>query len=51
MRYFDPINKNADVPDSYYDEPPGFKEMFDILNRSCDGLVKYLIAQYHLDET
>lgn len=50
MRHFDPANKDADVPDPYYGGKSGFEEMFDILNRSCNGLMKYLMAQHYFDE-
>jgi protein-tyrosine phosphatase len=49
MRYFDPLNKDADVPDPYYDGEKGFQEVFEILDRSSSTLLDFLI-QKHLNQ-
>lgn len=43
MRHFDAVEKNSDVPDPYYDGEQGFQEVFDILDRSVDELIDYLL--------
>ncbi len=40
MRYFDPIEKESDVPDPYYGGEQGFQEVFEILDRSIDNLLE-----------
>jgi protein-tyrosine phosphatase len=42
MREFDPQGKGKDVPDPYTGNQKEFQEVFDILNRSVDGLISYL---------
>lgn len=42
MRYFDPLAKNADVPDPYYGDDRDFQEVFEILDRSINQLLAYL---------
>ena len=49
MRYFDHFDKNADVPDPYYDGERGFQEVFEILDRSSASLLDFL-AQKHLNQ-
>lgn len=34
--------KGSDVPDPYYGGRHGFREVFDLLEDSCDGLIAYL---------
>ncbi|PIQ49309.1 MAG: protein tyrosine phosphatase [Cytophagales bacterium CG12_big_fil_rev_8_21_14_0_65_40_12] len=46
MRYFDPLDKNANVPDPYYDEEKGFQEVFEILYRSCASLLDFLVKKH-----
>ena len=48
MRYFDPENKGADVPDPYYGGSDGFEEMYQILDRSLDQLVVFLKEKHKL---
>ncbi len=43
MRYFDGIDKNADVPDPYYGGEQGFQEVFDILDRSVTNLIDSIL--------
>jgi protein-tyrosine phosphatase len=45
MRHFDPQAPDADVPDPYYGEYRGFEEVFDMLDRSCDGLLAFIQSQ------
>ncbi len=43
MREFDPQgNGELDVPDPYYGGPEGFEETFQIIKRSCEGLLEVL---------
>jgi protein-tyrosine phosphatase len=43
MREFDSQNRpNLDVPDPYYGGPDGFVSTFEIVKRSCEGLIKEL---------
>lgn len=39
MREYDPVDAGADVPDPYYGAPDGFEEVYQILARSCRGLL------------
>ena len=48
MRSFDPQNKNADVPDPYYGGEEGFQNVFEILYRSNQSFLNYLIEQHNL---
>jgi len=45
MRHFDTVEINSDVPDPYYGGEQGFQEVFDILNRSVDELIEYLLGK------
>ncbi len=42
MRDFDLESPGADVPDPYYGGDKGFQNVFDILDRSTDELLRYL---------
>ncbi len=43
MREFDPLGgKNAEVPDPYYGGLRGFEEVYEIIERSCRGLLEAL---------
>lgn len=42
MRYFDPEGKGLDVPDPYYGGKEGFDNMYQILDRSIDELMRFL---------
>jgi protein-tyrosine phosphatase len=43
MRVFDPqAEPNASVPDPYYDGIEGFEEVYQIVERSCQGLLSAL---------
>lgn len=48
MRHFDPIEKGADVPDPYYGDESGFKNVYDILDRSIDTLSQYIFSKHSL---
>lgn len=43
MRNFDSLGINQDVPDPYYGGENGFQEVFDILDRSTEGLLDHII--------
>jgi protein-tyrosine phosphatase len=43
MRDFDPLAKGKDVPDPWSGDENDFQEVFEILDRSTDGLVDYLM--------
>lgn len=45
MRDFDPQGKGKDVPDPYYGGQDGFEEMFQILDRSTDVLITFLLKK------
>jgi protein-tyrosine phosphatase len=42
LREFDPGGGRGDVPDPYYGGIKGFEDVFDIVERSCKGLLKTL---------
>lgn len=44
MRNYDPENKNADVPDPYFGGTGGFQDVYDILYRSCQELLKKVVT-------
>jgi protein-tyrosine phosphatase len=45
MRNFDSIEKGADVPDPYYGTHKDFKEVFDILYRSCQNMLLKITSE------
>lgn len=45
MRHFDPSKDHDDVPDPYYSGEQGFQDVYDILTRSSERLLKYLASQ------
>lgn len=48
MREFDPQGKpNLDVPDPYYGGPDGFVSTFEIVKRSCEGLMEALEGEQY----
>lgn len=44
MRTFDPMGE-GDVPDPYYGSEQDFQEVFEILDRSVDGLIQHLVKK------
>lgn len=42
MREFDSHGTGEDVPDPYYGGPEGFRDVADMLERSCRGLLRHL---------
>lgn len=48
MRAFDIIDADSDVPDPYYQGEEGFQQVFDILERSTQGLLSYLVKTHQL---
>ncbi|MEM9339074.1 MAG: low molecular weight protein-tyrosine-phosphatase [Bacteroidota bacterium] len=48
MRTFDDIGKGGDVPDPYYGGADGFQKMYEILDRSCENLLQFIIKKHHL---
>jgi protein-tyrosine phosphatase len=43
LREFDPQGgKSASVPDPYYGYGASFDEVFDLIERSCQGLLRFL---------
>jgi protein-tyrosine phosphatase len=45
VREFDPKGK-GEVPDPYYGGEKGFQEVFDILDRTLEEFIKYLLKEY-----
>ena len=45
MRFFDPTNQNADVPDPWFGGEKGFEEVFQILERSCRSFYNSLCSE------
>lgn len=45
MRDYDPEDAGADVPDPYYGGPKGFDEVYEMLARSCEGLLDDLTGR------
>lgn len=48
MRSFDEAGLNKDVPDPYYGGERGFQEVFDIIDRSAQGLLDFIIKENQL---
>ena len=44
MREFDPLEK-GEVPDPYFGGEEGFQHVFEILNRTLENFINYLIAE------
>ena len=44
-RHFDSKKIDSEVPDPYYGGERGFQEVFDILDRSTEGFMEYLIRE------
>jgi protein-tyrosine phosphatase len=49
MREFDPLGK-GEVPDPYFGGEDGFQLVFNILDRTTDSLLEYLIKQYQIND-
>ncbi len=45
MRHFDPEARDADVPDPYYGGKEGFEVMYQILDRSIDGFIQFILEE------
>ncbi len=48
MRDFDSLGLGEDVPDPYFGGPRGFEEVFQMLDRSCDGLLQKIKEDHGL---
>lgn len=48
MRNFDSIGQGKDVPDPYYGGTNGFKNVFEMLDRSCRNLLEEIKESYQL---
>lgn len=48
MRHFDPDAPDADVPDPYYGGQRGFEEVYQMLERSCEMLLEFVVAEQEL---
>lgn len=44
-RSFDQMGLNMDVPDPYYGGEKGFQDVFDIIDRSIEGLLDFMIRE------
>jgi protein-tyrosine phosphatase len=46
LREFDPEGEpGAEVPDPYYGGPRGFDDVFDMVERSCQGLLRHILEE------
>ena len=45
MRHFDTQGKDTDVPDPYYGGRAGFERVYEMLDRSCKGLLDHIQAE------
>ncbi len=48
MREFDTNAESKNVPDPYYGGEEGFGEVFDILNRSTENLLDFVVKEHYL---
>lgn len=46
MRDFEPEDKGADVPDPYWSSEDGFEEVYQILDRSLDAFLEFLMEKH-----
>lgn len=47
LRAFDPSGgPGAEVPDPYYGGPRGFEEVFEMVERSCRGLLDHILEEH-----
>lgn len=50
IRDFDPdVRGVQEVPDPYYEDKKVFRKVYDILHKSCNALIDYLIEEHHLN--
>lgn len=49
MRYFDQESPDGDVPDPYYGGTQGFQNVFEILDRSVNSFLDYLIEEHKIN--
>lgn len=45
LRFYDPNGKDEDVPDPYYGGEKDFQNVFDILDRTIEGMIKELTSR------
>lgn len=45
LREFDPSGGGDEVPDPYYGGASGFEAVYDMVSRSCDGLLEHVLAR------
>lgn len=45
IRSFDPLSPGGEVPDPYYGGEHGFQEVFEMLDRSIEKLIDYLVEE------
>jgi protein-tyrosine phosphatase len=48
MRHFDVNGPDMDVPDPYFGGAEGFQNVFDILNRSCEKFLEFLVNKHQI---
>jgi len=48
MRDFDELGKGKDVPDPYYGGQDGFKNVYDMLLRSCNNFLDHIVKEHNL---
>lgn len=48
MRFFDTKDKNADVPDPYFGGEDGFQQVYEILDRSVNEFLNWLIKKHSI---
>jgi protein-tyrosine phosphatase len=46
MRHFDPQHENQDVPDPYFGGADGFEDVFEMLTRSCNHFLDFLLYKH-----
>ncbi len=51
MRKFDSEGEDEDVPDPYYGGDEGFESVYQMLDRSSDGLLAYIRNKHGLDRS
>ncbi|UII29318.1 low molecular weight phosphotyrosine protein phosphatase [Fulvivirga maritima] len=51
MRDFDPDFKGEDVPDPYFGGEAGFQHVFEIVDRSVDSFLEFLIKEHDIKES
>lgn len=50
IRDYDPTVRGIqEVPDPYYENKKAFEKVYEMLHRSCNSLIDFLVEEYHIE--